>query len=80
MVEVSCETLVELLGDYVDQRLAPDRRASLDAHLAACGPCSDLLRDYRAIPELVRRVTDEEVPARAESRLRRLLHHRRPPR
>ena len=80
MVEVSCETLVELLGDYVDQRLPPDERASVDAHLAACGPCTDLLRDYLALPELVRKMTDAEVPAGVESRLRRLLHHRRPPR
>ena len=37
------------LSDYIDDELAPDERAALEAHLATCGDCSTTLDELRAV-------------------------------
>jgi len=37
------------LSDYIDDELAPDERAALEAHLATCGECSATLDELRAV-------------------------------
>jgi tetratricopeptide (TPR) repeat protein len=37
------------LSDYIDDELAPDDRAALEAHLARCGECSATLDELRAV-------------------------------
>jgi hypothetical protein len=73
MAEVTCERCAEVLGDFVEGRLAADERASVEAHLGSCGECSNLHRDYVEIPEIVRRATHADIPAEVELRLRKLL-------
>jgi anti-sigma factor RsiW len=73
MVDVSCERCTELLGDYVDDVLADDVRVALEAHVDSCPRCANLVQDYEAIPEMVRRVTDCGMPRQVEVRLQKLL-------
>ena len=79
MVHLSCDNCADLLGDHLDGILAGDVRDALEAHVSGCAACANLLGDYRAIPDLVRRATDAAMPYEAEIRLRRLLSiaHRR---
>ena len=37
------------LSDYIDDELAPDERAALEAHLATCAECSATLDELRAV-------------------------------
>ena len=37
------------LSDYIDDELAPDERAALEAHLATCRECSATLDELRAV-------------------------------
>lgn len=46
---MTCELLDENLLDYLEEDLAADRRATLDAHIANCARCTALLRDINAI-------------------------------
>ena len=73
MGDLSCERFADLLGDYVEGVLPAEQRPAMEAHLGACSRCSDLLADYRRIPEVVRRATDVAMPSGAKARLRHLL-------
>ncbi len=42
--ELSCEVLVEMLSDFIEQALGEESRRICDAHLAECVPCADYLR------------------------------------
>ena len=44
---VVCQQLVELVTDYLEGDLDPDRRAAVEAHLAVCGPCSGYVEQVR---------------------------------
>ena len=44
---MSCERFQALLSPYLDGELAPTERAEVDAHLAACPECADLLARLR---------------------------------
>lgn len=73
MADLTCDRCTELLGDYVDGRLAPDVLGALEEHVASCEACAALVRDYKAIPGFVRGATDVKMPHDVEMRLRRLL-------
>jgi len=73
MADLTCDRCAELLGDYVEGRLASEVVGALEAHVEACGTCAILVRDYRAIPALVRGATDVPMPHDVQARLRRLL-------
>jgi anti-sigma factor RsiW len=73
MADLSCDRVVDLLGDYCEQVLASEERRAVDAHLVVCRRCGDALAEYQRIPALVRRATDVLMPVAAQARLRRLL-------
>ena len=45
--DLSCHELVELVTDYLEGALAPDVRARMDEHLAACEGCATYLAQMR---------------------------------
>jgi len=73
---VDCQQLVELLGDYVDNQLAPDQRASVDHHMNQCAPCMAFLRQYKFAPQAVRDHLLKAVPVDLEDRLLSFLKNR----
>jgi anti-sigma factor RsiW len=80
MSDLSCEACADLLGDHAEGLLVGAVRDAFEAHVATCLRCRALLRDYEAIPDLVRRETDAHMPYDVELRLRRLVaatHRRR---
>jgi len=56
-----CNELVELVTDYLDDALAPDVRARIDAHLPYCDGCSSVLAQFREVVELSGRLTESDV-------------------
>jgi anti-sigma factor RsiW len=45
--ELSCQELVELVTDYLEGRLDPERRARFDRHIADCDGCTAYLEQMR---------------------------------
>jgi anti-sigma factor RsiW len=50
--DLSCQELVELVTDYLEDAMAPDERARFDAHVAECPGCERYLEQMRATIEL----------------------------
>jgi putative zinc finger protein len=72
-VDVSCGWCADNLGDYAEGLIEYDLHTALQAHIASCSRCTSLVHDYLAIPRVVRRGTDYEMPPDVRSRLRSWL-------
>lgn len=64
---MTCREVVELLSELLDEALAPDARARVEAHLAACRDCRAHLAQLRwTIGALAELREDEVSPATLE--------------
>ncbi len=68
-----CSQVVELLVDYVENRLPESRRADLEQHLAGCGSCAAALNTYRSTVSLLESLREEDLPGELRTRLRAFL-------
>jgi anti-sigma factor RsiW len=51
--ELTCQELVELVTDYLEDALEPAERARFEAHIATCAGCAAYLAQMRTTLELV---------------------------
>jgi anti-sigma factor RsiW len=58
--QLSCRQLVELVTDYLEGQLDPDRVAALDAHLKLCDGCDSYVEQMRLTVIALRRLGDGE--------------------
>lgn len=72
---MTCQELVELVTDYLEDVLESPRRAWFEAHLATCPHCRVYLEQMRATIRVLGRLTPETLPPGAEAAL--LAHLRR---
>lgn len=68
-----CQELVNLLLDFVDGALPPDRDAEFRRHLCGCIPCYVYLETYHATIKLTRSLPQCEMPKEFEERLRQMV-------
>jgi anti-sigma factor RsiW len=66
---IVCVSGVELLMEYMEGALAPDVRAAIEAHVAACPRCEAFIASYREMPRIMRDATTIEMPADLEASL-----------
>ncbi len=66
-----CERFADALAAMVDEALEPRDRRRVDAHLAGCEACRELLADLRAIRSLTATLEPIEPPARIWHDVRR---------
>lgn len=59
---MTCNDFDSLLCDFLDGKLAGERRLVMESHLAHCFVCSELTRDSREALALMDRSSDVEVP------------------
>jgi len=67
--ELPCRELVELVTEYLEERLSPDDRARFDAHLAACEACRAFLDQFRQTIRALGRLPDEALSVEARATL-----------
>jgi anti-sigma factor RsiW len=60
---LTCQQVVELVTDYLDEAMEPPRRARFKAHLAGCDGCRAYLEQFRTTLTLVGRLDVADVPA-----------------
>jgi anti-sigma factor RsiW len=54
---LSCQELVELVTDYLEDALPSEERTRFEAHLAECGNCQQYLHQMRRTIELTGTLT-----------------------
>lgn len=59
--EVSCIELVELVTDYLEDRLDPDVRVRLERHLDGCPGCRNYLEQVTRTIELTGRLRPDDL-------------------
>ena len=77
MTDVSCETGVELLMDYLEGVVADDIRTNLELHVAGCPKCAAFLASYLATPRILREATVAAMPPELQRSLLAFLRAQR---
>jgi hypothetical protein len=68
-----CKDCVDLLGEYIEGTLSPERSKALEDHLSFCPPCITFVRTYRATRRLCRSALVAEMPHELMSSLSSFL-------
>ncbi len=67
--ELTCQELVELVTDYLEEALPPVQRVQFDAHLLNCDDCPLYLEQIRTTIRVAGMVTEEEIDPGARDKL-----------
>ena len=67
--DLACRELVELVTDYLDERLSPEDRTRFELHLSLCDGCATYLRQVRQVIATAGRLSEENVPDDAREAL-----------
>jgi anti-sigma factor RsiW len=59
--EMPCQELVELVTDYLEDRLSPRDRTRFESHLAQCDACRAYLEQFRQTIRLLGRLPEESL-------------------
>jgi anti-sigma factor RsiW len=69
VTEISCQELVELVTEYLEDALTPEERARFEAHIVPCDGCRNYLEQIRTTIELTGHLTPEQLDPAAEAAL-----------
>jgi anti-sigma factor RsiW len=69
MSELTCRELVEVVTDYLEERLSQPDRRRFEEHLASCRGCSVYLQQMRETIRLAGVLREEHVPLPAQAEL-----------
>ena len=69
--ELTCKELVEIVTDYLEDRLPPAERQRFEQHLLACEGCANYLDQMRQTIRMVGRLSEESITASTRERLLR---------
>ena len=67
--QLSCQELVELVTDYLEDALPPVERARFEAHIEPCDGCRTYLEQIRTTIGLTGRLAPEQLEPAAEAAL-----------
>jgi anti-sigma factor RsiW len=67
--EMPCRELVEVITDYLEDRLTPADKARFEAHLAACDACRMYVAQFRQTVSTLGRLREETLSPELRSRL-----------
>ena len=77
MTDISCQTGVELLMDYLEGVVPEDLRTILDSHVAGCPKCTAFVASYLATPRILRDATAVAIPSELQRSLLAFLRAQR---
>jgi anti-sigma factor RsiW len=66
---LSCQEMVELVTDYLEDALPPPERARFEAHIAVCEGCTMYLRQMREMLDVLGELTTDSISPKAETDL-----------
>lgn len=71
LIELPCQDLIELVTDYLEDRLTPVDRARFEAHIAECEYCATYLEQMRMTIRTLGRIPEASLSDRARDDLLR---------
>lgn len=71
LTELPCQDLIELVTDYLEDRLTPVDRARFEAHIAECEYCATYLEQMRMTIRTLGRIPEASLSDRARDDLLR---------
>jgi anti-sigma factor RsiW len=78
MTELTCQELVELVTDYLEEALPDRERVRFEEHLAGCPYCRTYLEQFRTTIELAGALREDDVtPGAREALLARFAEWKR---
>jgi predicted anti-sigma-YlaC factor YlaD len=66
---VTCQEVVELVSDYLDQALSAEEASLFEQHVNFCDGCDWYLDQMRSTVATVGRVTEQDVPDETREKL-----------
>ena len=72
---VSCQEVVELVSDYLEQALPADEAALVEQHLNFCEGCVWYVDEIRTTIASVGRIEEEDVPPETREKLLTAFRH-----
>ena len=69
VIEISCLEVWREISNYVDQDVAPELRARMEAHFKSCAHCKAVLDGTRNVVKLVTDGVEYELPSGFSERL-----------
>jgi len=70
---MTCQEMIAILGDYLENLCGPDLVEQLEQHLRDCAPCRAYLATFRKTRELTHTAGQVEMPPEMKARLRQFL-------
>ena len=67
--EMPCRELVELITDYLEDRLPPDDRTRFEAHLAGCDACQRYVDQFRQTIRMLGRLSEDSLSPQTQAAL-----------
>ena len=67
--EMTCQELVELVTEYLEDTLAPSERLRFDAHLRTCPGCTAYIEQMRTTIRVLGKLSEESVSEAARREL-----------
>ncbi len=66
---LTCQELVELVTDYLEETLPAEERARFEEHLGVCAGCRTYLDQIRTTIAMSGRLTKSNIPTKARDEL-----------
>jgi predicted anti-sigma-YlaC factor YlaD len=67
--ELTCQELVEVVTDYLEDRLPPEQRILFEEHVAFCSWCRTYLEQMRETVRLTGSLREEDLESEARDAL-----------
>jgi anti-sigma factor RsiW len=73
VIEISCLEVWREISNYVDDEVAPELRARMEAHFKSCAHCKAVLDGTKNVVKLVADGVEYELPSGFSDRLYRKI-------
>jgi anti-sigma factor RsiW len=75
MAPLTCQELVELVTDYLEDALPADQRARFEEHISGCAGCTAYLEQIRTTIRLTHTLTEDALDPHYKNELLNLFRN-----
>ncbi len=75
--DLTCNEIVEVITDYLEDRMSAADRACFEEHLHWCPPCAEYLAQMQATIRLSKRLTEADLSEPAKLAFLHAFRHRK---